>query len=53
MTKLLVLILSTVGSAAGWWIGDKVGLMTAFILSIFGLAAGVWGGRALARHWQL
>jgi hypothetical protein len=45
MTKLLVLIVSTVTSAAGWWLGAHVGIMTAFMLSIVGLGAGIWGGR--------
>jgi uncharacterized membrane protein YfcA len=50
MTKLLVMIVSTVTSAVGWWLGSHVGIMTAFILSIVGLAAGVWGGRRLAQR---
>ena len=53
MTKVLVTTLSTVGSAVGWWLGSGFGIMPAFMLSIVGLAAGVWGGRALARHWGL
>jgi hypothetical protein len=51
MEKLLVMLVSTVASAAGWWLGAHVGLMTAFLVSIVGLAVGVWGGRQLARHW--
>jgi len=51
MEKLLVLVVSTLGSAAGWWVGARVGLMTAFFCSIVGLAAGVWAGRRLAREW--
>jgi hypothetical protein len=51
--KLLVMIVSTVGSAIGWWLGARVGIMTAFMVSIVGLALGVWGGRRLARHWSL
>ncbi len=53
MEKLLVMIVSTVGSAIGWWLGARVGIMTAFMVSIVGLALGVWGGRRLARHWSL
>jgi hypothetical protein len=36
MTKLLVMIVSTVTSAAGWRLGAHVGIMTAFILSVVG-----------------
>jgi hypothetical protein len=48
--KLLVLILSTVGSAAGWWLGARVGIMTAFIVSMLGLGVGMWCGAMLARR---
>lgn len=51
MEKVLVMIVSTVGSAVGWWLGAHVGIMTAFVLSIVGLGLGVWGGRQLARRW--
>lgn len=53
MEKLLVMIVSTVGSAIGWWLGARVGIMTAFMVSVLGLALGVWGGRRLARYWSL
>jgi hypothetical protein len=45
--KVLVLVYSTLGSAAGWWLGARVGIMTAFIVSMFGLGVGIWLG---ARH---
>lgn len=51
MEKLLVLVISTVGSGIGWWAGARVGIMTAFFCSVVGLAIGVWGGRRLARIW--
>jgi len=53
MEKLLVMLVSTVASAAGWWLGAHVGIMTAFITSIVALGLGVWGGRQLARRWML
>ena len=52
MTKLLVMVVSTVASAAGWWLGAHVGIMTAFMLSMVGLGAGIWGGRQLAERLQ-
>jgi hypothetical protein len=51
MRKLLILVLSTVGSAAGWWLGAHVGIMTAFIVSMIGVGAGIWGGAQLAARW--
>ncbi len=53
MEKMLVMVVSTIGSAVGWWLGADYGIMTAFVLSVVGLAAGVWGGRRLARRWGL
>jgi hypothetical protein len=51
MRKLLILVLSTAGSAAGWWLGAFVGTMTAFIVSTIGLGVGIWGGAQLAERW--
>ena len=48
MTKLMMIVGSTVGSWIGWWVGDHLGFMTAFILSIVGLALGTYGGRRVA-----
>jgi uncharacterized membrane protein YfcA len=48
--KLLVLLFSTAGSAAGWWLGARVGVMTAFMLSMIGLGVGMWWGARLARR---
>lgn len=49
MKKVLVLVLSTVGSAAGWWLGSSVGIMSSFMLSMVGLGVGMWAGARLAR----
>ncbi len=46
-----MLVAATLGSALGWWIGSFVGLMTAFILSVVGTAAGVYFGGRLAREY--
>ena len=51
MEKMLVLVVSTAGSSVGWWVGGHIGMMTAFMCSIIGLAVGVWGGRRLANEW--
>ena len=45
MKKLLILIFISIGSWIGWWLGDHVGIMTAYIVSVFGAAAGLYFGR--------
>lgn len=45
--KMIKVVASTLGSYAGWWLGAHIGLMTAFLLSIIGTAAGVY----LAQLW--
>jgi len=51
MKKLLVMVVSTIGSALGWWLGAKIGIMTAFLLSMVGLGVGIWAGAKLAARW--
>ena len=41
--KLLVLAGATAGSALGWWMGDHVGVLTAFFVSLAGTGAGAYG----------
>ena len=52
MRKLLMVVLSTIASSAGWWLGSRVGPMTAFIVSMIGLGVGIWGGARLAARWE-
>lgn len=51
MKKVLVMVVSTVGSAVGWWLGARIGIMSAFMLSMVGLGVGIWGGVRLAQRW--
>jgi hypothetical protein len=51
VSRLLVMVGATVGSAAGWWLGAKEGTMTAFILSVVGTAALGYGARRLTVHY--
>jgi hypothetical protein len=51
MKKVLIMVVSTVGSALGWWFGARLGIMTAFFLSMVGLGVGIWGGARLADRW--
>ena len=42
---------ATLGGAIGWWVGARVGTMTAFLLSVIGTAAGVYLGARFARQY--
>jgi hypothetical protein len=49
MEKLLGFIGASALGAAGWWAGEHVGLMTAFVTSVIGTGIGLYWGRRLAR----
>lgn len=51
MEKLLILITTTVLGTIGWWLGEFVGMFTAFMLSIVGTAVGVYLGRKIAQEY--
>jgi len=51
MEKVMGLIGATVVGAAGWWAGEHVGLMTAFVLSMVGTGVGLYAGRRVAREY--
>jgi hypothetical protein len=51
MNKLCILVGMTVVGAAGWWIGSKVGLMTAYTLSTAGSVVGIYLGWRINRHY--
>ena len=51
MTKVVVFMGATLGGAVGWWFGVRFGVMTAFIVSIIGTAAGVYGARRWLREY--
>ncbi|HEX5971403.1 MAG TPA: hypothetical protein VFY85_05720 [Gemmatimonadaceae bacterium] len=53
MTKLMGFIGATVGSAIGWWLGAKVGIMTAFMVSTVGSGVGIYFGRRAGEHYSL
>ena len=48
MSKLLAWVGASVGSAVGWWAGDRFGLFSAFLLSMVGTGAGLYLGRWMA-----
>ena len=51
MRKLLVLVAATVGSGLGWWMGEHVGVMTAFFVSLLGTGAGAYGASRFFDAW--
>ena len=53
MTKLLVTCCTFLLSSVGWYIGQNVGLFTAFTLAVVGTGLGVYAGRKLADHWGM
>ena len=52
MNKLLMLVGSTVGSYAGWWLGAHIGFMTAFTVSTVGMGVGIYSGRRIAQNYE-
>lgn len=48
MKKLFGFVGSTIGSYAGWAVGSRFGMMTAFMVSIVGTGIGLYYGRRLA-----
>ena len=45
MSKLIGWVGATIGGAIGWWLGARVGIMTAFMVSIVGTGAGLYIAR--------
>ncbi len=48
MAKILGFTGSFVGGTVGWWLGENVGIMTAFALSMVGTGVGIYIGRKIA-----
>ena len=53
LNKMLGFIGATAGGAIGWWAGEGVGFMTAFMLSILGTGIGIYAGIRVARHYEV
>lgn len=47
MNKLLGFIGATIGGSIGWWLGARIGMMTAFMVSIVGTGVGMYAARRL------
>lgn len=47
MNKLLGFVGATVGGSIGWWLGQRAGIMIAFLMSVVGTGAGMYAARRL------
>ena len=47
MQRLLIMVGMTVGGYVGWMIGAPAGIFVAFVVSMIGSGAGVYGARLL------
>ncbi len=51
METLLGLLGATVLGAMGWWLGEGVGFMTAFMVSTLASGVGLYAGRRFFREY--
>jgi hypothetical protein len=52
MTKLCILIGTTVGGYAGWAIGASIGIFTAFTVSMIGTGVGFYYGQKIGKRYE-
>lgn len=51
MRKLCIFLGVTLLGWGGWWLGEKVGFMTAFLVSGLGSIVGAWLGWRISRDY--
>jgi hypothetical protein len=51
MEKLLGFIGATALGSVGCWAGERMGVMTAFVVSMVGTGVGLYAGRRVARDY--
>ncbi|HKN57543.1 MAG TPA: hypothetical protein VJV97_01745 [Gemmatimonadaceae bacterium] len=51
MSKLFSFLGATILGYVGWFIGAKVGITTAFMVSMVGTGVGIYYGRLIARNY--
>ena len=51
MSKLFSSLGSTILGYAGWFIGARIGMTTAFIVSMVGTGVGIYYGRKIAQYY--
>jgi hypothetical protein len=52
MKKVLIIVFISIGGWIGWWLGNHFGLMTAYLLSVVGGAAGLYIGRKIMSNYM-
>ena len=52
MGKLLAFVGATIGGYAGWALGARVGVMSAFMVSMVGTGIGMYYGRKIGREYE-
>jgi hypothetical protein len=52
MRKLLGFVGATIGGYIGWWAGSRVGVMTAFVLSMIGTGVGMYLAIRVVREYE-
>jgi hypothetical protein len=50
MTKLLALLVGSIAGTIGWWLGAKIGLITAFVLALIATGSGMYYATKWARE---
>jgi hypothetical protein len=50
MNKMLAFIGATIGGYVGWGLGARVGIVTAFMVSMVGTGIGIYYGRRVGRE---
>ena len=51
MGKLCIFIGMTIFGMAGWWLGDRFGMLAAYLLSGVGSMVGVYAGWRISRDY--
>ena len=51
MSKLLNFVGMTIGAYVGWYLGAPISFFTAFVLSMVGTGAGLWGAHWITRRY--
>ena len=51
MKKLLSFVGGTVGSSIGWWLGARIGIMTAFMVSTVFTGVGIYAAYRIASYY--
>jgi hypothetical protein len=51
MKKMVGMLGGTVGGWVGWWLGAHFGMMTAFMISMVGTGAGMYGAIRLLQDY--